>query len=155
MPNPYIKMCHLVSKLIKICNFLLVKAECISQDVEGVQSQDVVIQFSKQNCSVSCKMNMFEPKTIYWTKLLTQINGSVYDIVHKRLKDQKYVIHWFNCTDAKSRFTVNESNPDEPSLNMFSNNVRDSDSGTYTCVINSGDIYWNKATINFAGITSI
>lgn len=144
-----------VLKLIKNIIFLSVKTECISKDVEGVKSQDVEIKFSKSDCSVSCQMNMFESKTIYWTKLLKQTNDGFNDIVHKRLKDQKYVIHWFNCTDAKLRFTVNESNLEEPSLNMFLNNVRDSDSGTYTCVINSGNIYWNKATINFAGITSI
>lgn len=100
-------------------------------------------------------MNMFESKTIYWTKLLKQINVGFYDVVHKRLSDHMYVIHWFNCTDAEPRFTVNESNFDEPSLKIFSNDVRDSDSGTYKCVINSGNIYWNKATINLAGITII
>ncbi|CAC5391289.1 unnamed protein product [Mytilus coruscus] len=129
----------------------VLKAECKSQDDEGVQRQDVEIQFSKRNCSVSCKLNMPQSKTIYWIKLQKEINGSFYDIVHKRLRDQIYVIHWFYCTDTKSRFSVNESNLDEPRLRLFSNDVRDSDSGTYKCVVNSGDIYWNKMTIKFGG----
>ncbi|CAC5409959.1 unnamed protein product [Mytilus coruscus] len=136
-----------------IDRFSLVRAECNSQHDEGVQRQDVEIQFSKSNCSVSCKMNMSQSKTIYWIKLLKQINDSFYDIVHNRLNGQKNVINWFNCTDAESRFSVNGSNLDEPRLvfRLYTYDVRDSDSGTYKCVVNSGNIYWNKATIEFAG----
>lgn len=102
---------------------------------------------------------MTQSKTIYWTKLLKQINGSFHDIVHKRLNllnGQTYVIHEFNCTDAESRFYVNRSDIDEPSLEfrLYSNEVRESDSGTYKCAVNSGvDIYWNKVRIDFTGMT--
>lgn len=100
-------------------------------------------------------MNISKSKTIYWIKLLKYINDSFYDIVHIRRIGQKIVIHWFSCTDAELRFSIDGSNLNEAKLEfkMNSSDIRVSDTGTYE--VHSGNTYWNTTTDDFAGIIII
>lgn len=102
-------------------------------------------------------MNISKSKTIYWIKLLKYINDSFYDIVHIRRIGPKIVIHWFNCTDAELRFSIDGSNLNEAKLEfkLNSSDIRVSDTGTYKYEVHSGNTYWNTTTVDFAGIIII
>ncbi|VDI18514.1 Hypothetical predicted protein, partial [Mytilus galloprovincialis] len=127
--------------------------ECVGHGDTGVQSPEVDIQFTESTCSISCKMNISKSKTIYWIKLLKYINDSFYDIVHIRRIGQKIVVHWFNCTDAELRFSIDGSNLHEAKLEfkLNSSDIRVSDTGTYKYEVHSGNTYWNTTTVDFAG----
>lgn len=102
-------------------------------------------------------MNISKSKTIYWIKLLKYINDSFYDIVHIRRIGQTIVIHWFNCTDAELRFSIDGSNLNEAKLEfkLNSSDIRVSDTGTYKYEVHSENTYWNTTTVDFAGIIII
>lgn len=135
-------------------------AYCNGQDDTGVKSPDIDVQFLNEDCSVTCQVDINKSKTIYWIKLLQQINHSFYDIVHIVRSGQNNVTNWFNCTDLESRSSVNASNMELGTLvlNLNISGIRDRDNGIYKCEVNSetysieGENHWNKKRVDWTGM---